>query len=244
MAEEVTFYVYSLWILLRTPCRFRCGTIFWGAAKQMTRQTASVQFCEVLWWFMQLDTMSILPALWVKCYCHQRKLSSCFATDGLRHVDLNLVRRATSEGRFMCGPASQPYELIGRSNIMDTFEGGLYHGSFEQAARLLCAVRDGRGIGDASILDQVWDLLKGYKGFGGAENNAEGNVKGFVAKNIVFQGLRNILRVWCLERSATNRFVSRPNPCKLVAVAVQKLWCSRSEHHNNFTKMFCQDFEG
>ena len=155
---------------------------------------------------------------------------SCFATDGLRHVDLNLVRRATSEGRFMCGPASQPYELIGRSNIMDTFEGGLYHGSFEQAVRLLCAVGDGRGIGDASILDQVWDLLKGYKGFGGAENNAEGNVKGFVAKNIVFQGLRNILQVWGLERSATNRFVSGPNPCKLVAVALQKPWCSRSEH--------------
>ena len=55
-------------------------------------------------------------------------------------------------------------------------------------------------------------------------------MKGFVAKNIVFQGLRNILRVWGLEGPATNRFVSGPNPCKLVAVAVQKPWCSRSEH--------------
>lgn len=152
---------------------------------------------------------------------------ACFSRG---HVDEGLVRRSTSEGRFMCGPASQVLELLGRSNVMDTFTGGVYHRDFEQAVLHFNALSGAAGIDDAAILDQVWDLIKGFKGFGGAGNCEGGNVKGFVAKNIVYQGLRNILHECGQKRAQSERFVSGPNPCKLVTVALQKRSCSRSEH--------------
>ena len=74
------------------------------------------------------------------------------------------------------------------------------------------------------------DLVKGFKGVGGAGNCEDGNVKGFVAKNIVYQGLRNILHECGQKRAQSERFISGPNPCKLVTVALQKRSCSRSEH--------------
>ncbi|CAL1150500.1 unnamed protein product [Cladocopium goreaui] len=152
---------------------------------------------------------------------------ACFSRG---HVDEGLVRRSTSEGRFMCGPASQVLELLGRPNVMDTFTGGVYHRDFEQAVLHFNALSGAAGIDDAAILDQVWDLIKGFKGFGGAGNCEGGNVKGFVAKNIVYQGLRNILHECGQKRAQSERFVSGLNPCKLVTVALQKRSCSRSEH--------------
>ena len=149
---------------------------------------------------------------------------------GASKRDLDLVRRSTSEGRFLCGRASQPFEFLARSNVMDTFPGCEYHKEFEQAVRKLNALGGYPGAGDAQILDNIWDLIKGFQGYGGKGNDEHGNVKGFVAKNVVYQGLRNILHAWGTQRTATNRFVSGPNPCKLVVIGLQKRSCSRRDH--------------
>ena len=82
---------------------------------------------------------------------------ACFSRG---HVDEAIVRRSASKGRFMCGPAPQILELLGCSNVMDTFTGGLRHRDFEQAVRHWNALSGAAGIGDAAILDQVWDLIK------------------------------------------------------------------------------------
>ena len=141
-------------------------------------------------------------------------------------------------------------------NHVDTFEGGVYHRSFEKAVRKLNALSAIRGCGDARILDQVWGLVKGCKGVGGGQNNEEVNVKGFVAKKVEYSYNIRVCEIFCthgeltfgtcqasprrapqaaavqarLGRCASKRFVSGPNPCKLVAMGLQKRHCTRREH--------------
>ena len=50
----------------------------------------------------------------------------------VRDADLSLQRKATSEGRIPFGTESKIMVVIGRSNIMDTFDGGQYCGQFQE----------------------------------------------------------------------------------------------------------------
>ena len=142
---------------------------------------------------------------------------SCFTT-GWRNPDLR--RRPTSEGIFHCGTLSEAMQLIGRSNVLDTFPGGEYQQAFEEVVRILQkALREATAdTEDISVLDPVWTILKNWRGFGGKENEEGKAVRGFIAKNIVFQGLRNVLHVLGFRFGCTTVFVSGPNPVKLASV--------------------------
>ena len=143
---------------------------------------------------------------------------SCFMNAGA--VNSDLERRPTSEGRFFCGERSKPLALIARSNVMDTFPGGIYEDSLKRtAARLHAeALRIGDRPEDAPALDFCWEEIRWWSGFGGKDNAPGGSVRGFVAKNIVFQGLRNVLHELGFARGRPETFVSGPNPCKLASV--------------------------
>lgn len=78
-----------------------------------------------------------------------------------------------------------------------------------------------------------------FKGFG-AQNYNEGNVKGSVAKNVVYQACGK----FCMGLArASKRLVSGPNPCKLVAIALQKRHCS-SKDHKKFYRDILAGFSG
>ena len=177
-------------------------------------------------------------------HLHTREhVVSCFA-EGAPNRDMSLVRRLTSEGIFFCGKASEPYMLIACSNVMDTFEGGQYHGEFEEMVHALSAVLYSRDekTEDAEILHYCWNRVKNWRGFGGGHNDEDGDVKGFVAKNIVFQGLRNWLCEIGVRTGYVDVFVSGPNPVKLGAIFAGCQHPSRHQHLSMY-KCILEDVE-
>ena len=59
-------------------------------------------------------------------------------------------------------------------------------------------------------------------GFGGAGNDEDGGVSGFIVKNIVFQGLHNVLHECGFTQSLTTSFASGPTQCKLASIWAQR----------------------
>ena len=118
------------------------------------------------------------------------------------------------------------------SNVLDTLEGGSYHEDFlaivEEVAQAV-ATRTPLST-DAPVLDFMWSRVKNWSGFGGLRNEADGAVSGFRAKNIVYQGMRNVLQHLGFGRAATSMFMSGPNPCKMASLYLQTSSVSRSEH--------------
>lgn len=158
-------------------------------------------------------------------------IMSCFVA-GRHNLDRNLRRRLTSEGRFTCATQSECLMLLARSNVLDTLPGGDYHTQFEDACSIVASADPLNG--DGEVLDKVWDLWKGFQGYGGAQNLEGGNCKGFVAKNVVYQGLRNMLRALGFKHKNVSRFMSGPNPSKLASVYHQKHNPSRKEQQEMY----------
>ena len=151
---------------------------------------------------------------------------------GRANVDKSLKRRPTSEGRFCCEASSEVMFIIGRSNVLDTLPGRARHGRFEEAVGVLVAAFDDQRKPintDAVVLDQVWELFRNFVGFGGANNAEGGDSGGLILKNVVYQGLRNVLYGLGLERAATSKFCSGPNPRKLTCVYYQLRGPSRRD---------------
>ena len=82
---------------------------------------------------------------------------------------------------------------------------------------------------DAPVLDFAWERIKNWKGFGGRRNEEGRGCSGFVAKNVVYQGIRNVMHALGFSRGASTKFVSGPNPCKLASVYFQQESVSRGE---------------
>jgi len=169
-----------------------------------------------------------------------QEVLGCFV--GSSRVELGMRRRPTSEGRFFCGSRSVVLGVLNRSNVLDTFDGGDYFQDFEEMVAFVQRSAAGASSGrvDAPVLDYCWDRVKNWCGFGGAGNEPGGNVDGFVAKNVVFQGLRNILHHYGFEHGAPEAFVSGPNPCKLACV----YWQTPSPSREQQIAMYSAVLEG
>ena len=143
----------------------------------------------------------------------------------------SLKKSRTTEGHFLCGKASEVFMVIAKSNVMDTFEGGEYYSDFcEIVKKLSDAIRDlDACTEDAVVLDFAWERIKNWKGFGGRRNEEGRGCSGFVAKNVVYQGIRNVMHALGFSRGASTMFVSGPNPCKLASVYFQQESVSRGE---------------
>ncbi|CAK0822806.1 unnamed protein product, partial [Prorocentrum cordatum] len=153
----------------------------------------------------------------------------CFV--GSSREDPELRRQPTSEGRFFCGSKSVVLGALNRSSVMGTLDGGDYSRDFEDMVVFVQRSVAGAASGavDAPVLDHCRDRLKNWCGFGGAGNQPGGNVDGLVAKNVAFQGLRNILHHFGFEHGAPQAFVSGSNPCKLARVYWQTAHPSREQ---------------
>ena len=186
---------------------------------------------------------SVLRAVLIVHATRRYEYSACFrgaVLDNQENVyrclvdnspDRSLGRRLTTEGHFLCGKASNVFMVLAKSNVMDTLEGGDYVDDFRAIVdKLSQAVRDFQpGHEDAPVLDFAWERIKNWKGFGGRRNEQGGGMSGFVAKNVVYQGMRNVMHALGFARGASRMFVSGPNPCKLAAVYGQREFLSRAE---------------
>ncbi|CAK0859413.1 unnamed protein product [Prorocentrum cordatum] len=132
--------------------------------------------------------------------------------------------------------------VLNRSNVLDTFDGGDYCQDFEEMVAFVQRSAAGASSGrvDAPVLDYCWDRVKNWRGFGGAGNEPGGNVDGFVAKNVAFQGVRNILHHCGFEHGAPKAFVLGPNPCKLACVH----WQTPSPSREQQVAMYSAVLEG
>ena len=116
-------------------------------------------------------------------------------------------------------------------NVMDTLEGCDYVTDFRAIIdKLSRALRECQaGHEDAPVLDFAWELINNWKGFGGRGNEQGDGMSGFVVKNFVYQGMRNVMHALGFARGASRMFFSGPNPCQLAAVYGQREFLTRGE---------------